>query len=522
MGWPKGVRRKGYRNGTMSKVLARSEPPVLGAVPMALTKTADRGQAIVLRAEKRAVSPYEEIGYSGLKQFSGILQEEFIQDLRGQKGARIYKEMGDNSADLGAFLQLVTRLIQQVVWNFAPWSDADGNSKEKHTEQAEWMNEALEDMEHSWAETLGEIVSMLRYGYAPMEVTMKVRRGWSNDPRKRSKFDDGLIGWRKMALRAQDSVYEWVYDDEERELVGLVQMPPPIYSRVQIPIDKLLNFRMDVERDNPEGRSIFRSAYQDYYLAKRLTAIAAIGAERNLAGIPVMYIPAEYMRSDASPAEKAVYTRARQIVENLRVDEQSGIVMPMQFDLDTQQQMYKLELLSVSTGKGGLDVDAMIKRHQTNMLRAVLADWMMLGTGDTGSWSLSSDRTDQFGVVLGGIMDIICGVMNRQAIPALARLNGWDLNELPYLEHGDVESPDLQKLADYISKLFSSGALTPDVELEDYLRETAHLPMRVETDEETGVESRTMPEKPQPGQPKPAAEEDVDETKPNPASDQEE
>ena len=529
MAWPKGIARKGYRVGSMSKVLARRDPPVLEAVP--IRKAEDH--AIVLRAEKRATfSPYEEVGYSGLRQISGFLQEEFIQDLRGQKGARIYREMVDNSADIGAFLQLVKRLLQQVTWRFEPVS---GSAKSQ--EQAEWLDNSLEDMEHSWSETISEIASMLTYGYAPMEVTMKVRRGWSRDITRRSKFDDGLIGWRKIALRAQDSVWQWLYDDESRELIGLVQMPPPIYSRVEIPMDKILNFRMDVERDNPEGRSILRSAYQDYYLAKRLTAIAAIGAERNLAGIPVMYIPAEYMRSDASAVERAVYTRARQIVENLRVDEQSGIVMPMQYDLDTNQQMYKLELLSVGGGgKGSVDVDAMIKRHQTNMLRAVLADWMMLGTGDTGSWSLSSDRTDQFGVVLGGIMDIICGVMNRQAVPALAQLNGWDLEELPQLRHGDVESPDLEKLGNFIQKTIGAGAIVADNELEDYLREAAHLPVRVETDEDTGVDSRprpgqlkvpgeaepTDPNDPNAAKPKPAKEDAEDATKPKPATDQKE
>ena len=50
MAWPKGIARKGYRVGSMSKVLARRDPPVLEAVP--IRKAEDH--AIVLRAEKRA------------------------------------------------------------------------------------------------------------------------------------------------------------------------------------------------------------------------------------------------------------------------------------------------------------------------------------------------------------------------------------------------------------------------------------------------------------------------------------
>lgn len=478
-GWPKGVSRKGYRNGTMAEVLAKRAPIEAEVV----------STGVMLKDQRRvSYSPYEEVGRTGLKQISGFLQEEFVTDLRGQKGARIYREMVDNNADLGAFTQLVKRLLQQVTWRFEPFS-----SDAKHVEQAEWFDGCLEDMEHSWPETLSEICTMLQFGYAPMEVTLKPRRGWSRNESKRSRFDDGLIGWRKMSLRAQESIFQWIYDDDNRELVSVIQLPPPIYSRVEIPMDKILNFRLDVERDNPEGRSLLRSAYQDYFIVKRLTAIAAIGAERNLNGIPVMSIPAEYMRANASDADRAVYAKAQAIVQNIRVDEQAGIVIPSQYDAETKQPLFKLELLSVAGKSGGVDVDAMIKRHQTNMLRAVLSDWMMLGTGSAGSWALSSDRTDQFGVVLGGIMDIICGVMNRRAVPALAYVNGWDLNELPTMQHGDVESPDLDKLGNFIQKVMQSGALTADNELEDYLREAAHLPARVETDEETGVESRTMP-----------------------------
>jgi len=492
MSWPRGVSRKGYKPGTMAKVLAsRPEPQPL-----------ESQYAFVLKADDRKrFSPYDELGRTGLKQVGGFLQEEFVNDLRGQKGARIYREMVDNNADLGAFFTLVKRLLQQVKWRFEPFS-----SDPKHVKQAEFFDGCLKDMDHSWPEVLSEILTMLQFGYAPMEVTLKVRRGWSRDPTKRSRFADGLIGWRKIALRAQESIFRWIYDKDNRELLSVIQIPPPVYTQVEIPMDKILNFRTDVERNSPEGRSALRSAYYDYYWYKRLVAIAAIGAERDLNGIPVMSIPAECMRPDATEAERAVYTRARQIVENLRVDEQAGIVIPNQIDPDSKLPLFKLELLSTSGRRAKVDLDAMLKRHQTNMLRAVMADWMMLGTGETGSWALSSDRTDQFGVVLGGIMDIICGLMNRQAIPALAQLNGWDLAELPTMQHGDVESQDLAKLADFIQKTMAAGALTADNELEDYLREQAHLPARLEMDEDTGIETRPQlqPANQTPGEAPPA------------------
>ena len=50
------------------------------------------------------------------------------------------------------------------------------------------------------------------------------------------------------------------------------------------------------------------------------------------------------------------------------------------------------------------------------------------------------------------------------------------------MEHGDIEDEDIEKLANYIKEMTGVGILTPDSQLEDYVREAAHLPERLEDD----------------------------------------
>ena len=86
-------------------------------------------------------------------------------------------------------------------------------------------------------------------------------------------------------------------------------------------------------------------------------------------------------------------------------------------------------------------------------------------------------------MALGAYLDIICEVFNNQGIPRLIEMNGdhfRGITEYPKLTHGDVETPDLKDLSAYVKELTGCAALTPDEDLEAYLRKVANLPERLE------------------------------------------
>ena len=146
---------------------------------------------------------------------------------------------------------------------------------------------------------------------------------------------------------------------------------------------------------------------------------------------------------------------------------------------------WDLKLLSTG-GRRQFDTNEIIRRYDAGIARTVLADFIFLGSGKTGSWALSSDKTELFSMAIGAFLDTICEVFNRNAIPKLIETNGGHfarITDYPTLIHGDIETQNLTELANFLEKMAALGLISPDNLLEDYLRGQAGLPPKVEDDE---------------------------------------
>lgn len=412
------------------------------------------------------MSLLHEVGRIGQKRYGGTFYEEFLRELRGSKGIEAYREMAENDDTIGAILFAVEMLIRQ-----APWTVEPGGHTPKDREAAEFVEQCMHDMQDTWTDTISEILSFLTFGWSFHEIVYKRRMGKTKDPKTRSKYHDGLIGWRKLPIRAQETLYQWEYDEEDN-LLGMTQLPPPDYGLITIPIDKAMLFRTKSRKGNPEGRSILRNAYRSWYFKRRIQEIEGIGIERDLAGLPVLTGPEDLdLWGTDDPETVRIRNGMEAMVRQLRRDELEGAVLP---------DGYKLELLSTG-GSRQFDTNAIIERYDTRIAMTVLADFILLGHQQVGSFALSSDKTELFAMAIGAYLDIICQTFNSQGIPALIDINGSyfdSITDYPTLEHGDIESTDIQKLASYIKDMTGIGVLVPDDDLEDYVRQAAGLPDR--------------------------------------------
>lgn len=402
---------------------------------------------------------FTEIGYTGLKRFGGILHEEFLAELRGRQGREIFREMSDNDAVIGSFLYAIEQAIRRIEWYVDPPVTDRSNEAMRATM---YVRSLKDDMSHSWADTISEILSMLIYGFSYFEVVLKFRRGDFRDPTKRSKFNDGLLGWRKLAIRGQDTTDRWEFDDTGG-IRGMWQLGPPTYERVFLPISRSLLFRTKITKNNPEGRSILRNAYRSWYFKKNIEEIEAIGVERDLAGLPVIGIPEEI---DLDSDENApLRTFVTQLISNLRRDEQDGVALPFGWSLT----------LLGSPGKRQFDVNEIINRYEKRIAATSLAQFILLGLERIGSFALARDQKDLFLRSLQGWVTSIASVFNLHAIPKIVRMSGFNLTEYPVLRPGFASEPNLKDLAMYINQLVSANVLQPDDELEQYLRRVAQL-----------------------------------------------
>ena len=419
---------------------------------------------------------FSEAGVTGLRRSGGYIQEEFLPQLAGYRAIQVFREMRDNDPVVGAILYAIDKLVRQVPWRVQPAS-----TKLEDQKAAKFLESCLIDMSTTWEDTISEILSMLAYGWSFHEIVYKRRLGDSRDSTKKSKYDDGLIGWRKLPIRAQETRQEWKFD-ETGGIQALIQSAPPSYDLTVIPIEKGLLFRTTTMKNNPEGRSVLRNAYRPWYFKKRLEEIEAIGVERDLAGFPIMYVDPDIMRDDAPGWKQMIFNDYKDAVVNIRRDQQEGLILPAIYD-DSGHPLYRLELLSAG-GSRQFDTNTIITRYDQRIATTVLADFILLGQANHGSYALSSDKTNLFAVSIRTWLEIIKNVMNQHAVPRLFSVNKMKLQKLPELAYGDIETPPLTEIGTFIQQLAGAGApLFPDDLLENHLRKMAHLPERRESAE---------------------------------------
>lgn len=412
-----------------------------------------------------------EIGVTGLKRYGdGAIYEEFLPSLQGEKGRQVYREMSDNDPVVGAFLFAVDMLIRQVDWRTLPADESPQARKD-----ADFVESCRTDMSHTWPDLISEILSMLPYGWSFHEVVYKRRQGPNQkDPSRRSKHNDGLIGWRKMPIRSQDTLHEWKFD-ENGGIRGMVQLAPPEYQMVEIPITKGLLFRSKVYKNSPEGRSILRNAYRPWLFKKRIEEFEGIGIERDLAGIPVMWADPKIMRADATDDEKALLAALVQVVTNVRRDTQEGLVLPLAYD-ERGHKLYDFQLLG-SGGQRQFSTSEVISRYDQRIAMSMLSDFLMLGHNQHGSFAMASSRSNLLTLAIAAWIESIAAVFNEIAIPALFKMNGWERDAYPSIGFGDIATPDLNELGNYLVQLSNAGSpLFPDDRLEEHLRQAAKLP----------------------------------------------
>ena len=418
---------------------------------------------------------FTELGATGLWRTGGFVIDDILPQLRGRQALTAYRDMAENDPVIGAIIFATERVILQVDWRVDPYDDTTGDTPNaKDLEAAQFLQECMDDMSHSWHELMIAISSFLVYGWSYFEIVYKQRKGPAQkDPAMRSKYNDNKIGWRKIVMRAQDSLWQWQFD-ESGGVKAMVQRDPTTGRLNVIPIEKSLLFRTTQARGNPEGRSILRSAFKAWYYKRRIEEFEAVGVERDLAGLPMGYVPAEWLSADATPAEKASLYAMERIVRGVKRNETEGIVLPMMFD-ENGKQLVDFKLLN-SGGTRQFNTDQIISRYNQQIAMTCLADFIMLGHEAVGSFALGASKVDLFMAAVESWVRLIAEVFNTHAIPRLMALNGYDTARMPNLTYGQVNAVDLIELGTFLTNLTQSQLLTPDNNLEDYLRELAGLP----------------------------------------------
>jgi hypothetical protein len=429
------------------------------------------------QAPKKATAT-RELGASGSYGMNDQLRpDEFLPKLRGLNATRTFREMKDNDPVIGAILMAFEMLLRAAEFRV----EAADDSPEAKEAQI-FVEQCFSDMNGTVDDFLAEVLTFLPFGFSVFEVVYKVRGGRNtSDPARYSQFDDGRYGIQKLAPRAQWTIDRFL-TDPNGTITGVRQTALTLkMGSVEIPIEKLLHFRTSTINNDPSGRSILRNAFTSYHYASHIQMIEAIAVEREMNGIPVGRIPSEYLADGATAPQQAFANAFKKILRDVKFNDQGFVLLPSDvYENDdgskTSIPMVQFDLVTAK-GTRAIPTGEVILRHQQNIARSVLADFLMLGSGDKGSFALSKSKTDLFLAAAAGYTEAISSVLNRQLLTRLWELNGFDPMLMPSISFGDIAPVDLVELGAFVRDIAGAGMpLFPDDNTENTIRRAAGFP----------------------------------------------
>jgi len=416
---------------------------------------------------------FDEIGVTGLNRFGGTIAEELLSQLSDlYKSNKAFKEMRDNDPIVGAIMFATDMYIRKTRWYVKA-----GGISQKALAKAEFLDSCKDDFDgQNWNDIISEILSMLVFGWSTAEKVYKIR-----NKKNGSKYNDNKIGWKRWGFRAQETLFEWIYNEENHELAGLIQSDPVTGRNITIPMEKLLLFRTKIRKDNPQGASIFRNAYKPYWYKKKLEEFEAIGLEHSAVGVLCGWVPKKVITDSSEATLKNHFGDA---IRKIQTGKGASILLPLEYN-DKGDKKFDLTFLSTSNDSSKIaQIGEVINRYDTRIAQTVMYEIMMVGTGKTGSFALAESKSNAFVMALTTFLEIIKTVINENAVKELLELNGFDTNEeMPTFEFMPIVKADLKEVGQYLKDLATAGAkIWPNRSLQKFIMEIANMP--VQTDEE--------------------------------------
>lgn len=236
--------------------------------------------------------------------------------------------------------------------------------------------------------------SLLRFEYGSYmfeiltHVAMVERRRYPNLPAVRSAGRPAAgelvpaLRWKAFDPRHPRTVRRWLANPElTTQLDSVVQWYEGDDLRAggeyQMFAEEILRFTHCQEAANFAGRSVLRPVYADWREKSHLRKVEAVRHERQNCGIPVATEPEHPDPDDMDAMEETL--------EALSSYEQSFLMLPFgwAFKFDT-------------SGAGeGTKLGERLKELRRSVLDNVLAGFMSLGNGDTGSYAMAGTQSER-------------------------------------------------------------------------------------------------------------------------------
>lgn len=396
-------------------------------------------------------------GASGSVVMAGwLLEEEKNPLLTGTQKYTLYADNLSNIPVIAAGVRFFLHLITKASWRVIPANDTPAAQ-----DLADKVAFVLEDMETPWYRIVRRAAMSRFLGFSIQEWTAK-------------NNEEGFVGFYDVSPRPQRTIDKWDVD-RNGYVRGVVQRDPLTFKEIYLPRSKIVYIVDDTINDSPEGLGLFRHTVDAANRLKRYEVLEGWSFERDLRGTPIGRAPlSEIQRQVANGQMKekdatSLLKPVTDFIKKALQGKDTGMLLesaPYSGGGDSrtpsQIRQWDMELLK-GDSRGQQEVATAIERVTRDIARALGVEHLLLGSSDRGSFAMSKDKSQSFGLVVDSTMSEIRETFQRDIIDTLWLLNGWPRELKPKFSTESISYRDIEQVTTALEQLAKAGApLMPD------------------------------------------------------------
>lgn len=421
----------------------------------------------------------QEIGQTGIVSSSRFIQDLRKEDLKMENRVCTVENMYLDDAVGNA--TDVTNI--QVVSALAGGSFISSGSAASDV-VAEFLNYNIRNLGYgTWMEAMATAATDIKYGFSMMNIVVKKAE---SGPYK------GSYVLHKLAPRHPKSVYGWVFNKNNTELMGMVQKPMYVKDRdpslkpymPNIPYDSLiggnrlsskypfissdqmLHFRYNPTYDNPQGSSPYMQCYDAWVEKKLIEHYEVVGVSKDFGGVIIIRVPSELIDRandpEKFPDEAREYEDIQIDAANLQQGKSTHIILTSDTDEKSGKPLYDLELRGLEGGGKQYKTEDLINQRRKAIYNNFGAGFLLLGQNGHGSNALAGTQMSTHDYYINQSVKWKEDVINNQLVPKILAANNIELSwkDVPKFIAEDPSKPDFDTISKVLMRTGSVELLT--------------------------------------------------------------
>lgn len=348
---------------------------------------------------------FDELGTSGLQEYSGFIEEAFSAELRWPSCEPLYRRMVRSDPEITMIRLTFGSLArsQSIEWELPDdATPADEAAKE-------FAESVMDDITGGVGSFLEKIVSRVPFGgWGWWEVLPGLRnpkwRAPGGDPWQ-SEHNDNRIGIRRFAWRDWSSFNGWDMADNGT-LRGMIQQDWP-NPPVIIPLDRSLHLTFG-DNDNPEGLALLEAMWRLERIKYGLEVVQGIGFEHAAGYLSVN------VNDKLTPENQSLIKAAARAIMSAK--EGNYAAWPMNITG---------ELVDVPFGAAPAILEAIRYFGQLKLMVCNMQWMAMAGVSGAGSYAAMNDSSSMALMTYNAMMDGFASQLDAQIGRRLFKWNNF-------------------------------------------------------------------------------------------------